>query len=231
MSGRSTLLRRGFNRSFMYSSYSIHGNLRPIVTGRHLHRWMKRYICGAVTQPGVVTAQGKTSKRPSSLLVRGPYRPLLSFSSFRRDPLSDSVAITGRHLHRQMKKAYLWGRHPARGRHTLREGYVRGRHPCSSEVSTDQVYIPHTAEVSAPCCLYSSQVYWSLQQSFHWRKLLHRWVCFNPILPLRPISMVSFIGGHTCLRSNVHQSSSRSLQHQWSLYMRPRYHLWCIPPF
>ena len=137
MSGRSTLLRRGFNRSFIYSSYSIHGNLRPIVTGRHLHRWMKRYICGAVTQPGVVTAQGKTSKRPSSLLVRGPYRPLLSFSSFRRDPLSDSVAITGRHLHRQMKKAYLWGRHPARGRHTLREGYVRGRHPCSSEVSTD----------------------------------------------------------------------------------------------
>ena len=93
---------------YIYSSYSLHQQSSSdsiAITGRHLHRWMKKYICEAVTQPGVVTSQGKTCKRPSSLLIRGPYRPLISFSySLRWTPLSDSVAITGRHLHRQMKR-------------------------------------------------------------------------------------------------------------------------------
>ena len=45
----STLLRRGLNRPLIYSSYSFHGNLHPIVTGRHIHRLKKKYICEAVT--------------------------------------------------------------------------------------------------------------------------------------------------------------------------------------
>ena len=54
---RSTLLSRGLNRPFVYSSYSFHGNLNPILSGCHIHRLKKKYICEAVTKPVIITSQ------------------------------------------------------------------------------------------------------------------------------------------------------------------------------
>ena len=59
---QSTQLRHGLNRPFIYSSHSLHEQSSSdsiAIMGRFLHRWMKKYICEAVTQPGVVTLSGK----------------------------------------------------------------------------------------------------------------------------------------------------------------------------